>query len=202
MRIRLRLDESIDKLLQLAKQYNYDTFLDKTDSLSMDILYRGMDKNDSLTDNIFMTDYIGHARQYGEYVDGIIYDSKDVLFFTDKIFNDLRKELKNMTRKELYNIYNYYLENSYFSYTDTASINFVYTFIHSDKLYSTIIPYPRKHDILIPIMLYYANTLNKNIIGFLGSDYSEYGGQNEFVVNDISIYTKLSHVWKSVNEGN
>lgn len=200
MNIRLRLNESMDTLFQLAKQYDYATFLGKTDSLSMNILYRGMDKDDSLTNNIFMTDYIGHARQYGEYVDGIIYDTKDVLFFTDNIFNQLRTSLKDITKKEIHNLYSYYFKNSYFSFNDKVSINFVYDFIHSDKSYSMVIPYPRKHDLLIPIMLYYANTINKNIIGFLGSDYSEYGGQNEFVVNDISRYTKLSDIWESVNK--
>lgn len=155
---------------------------------------------DESMDNIFMTDYIGHARQYGEYVDGIIYDSKDVLFFTDNVFNELRKELKDITKKEIHSIYTYYFKNSYFSFSDKVSISFVYNFIHSDKSYFMVISYPRKHDLLIPIMLYYTNTINKNIIGFLGSDYSEYGGQNEFVVNDISRYTKLSDIWESVNK--
>ena len=32
-----------------------------------------------------------------------------------------------------------------------------------------------------------------------GGDYSDYGGADEFAVDDVSRYTKLSDIWKSVN---
>ena len=61
-------NESIDinykDLAALAKKYDYDTFLNKTDSLVLkyNFLYRGMSEGDDLGNDCFMTDYIGHAR--------------------------------------------------------------------------------------------------------------------------------------------
>ena len=58
--IRKYLNESAkqEDLLDLAKKYDYDTFLDKTDNLvsKYNILYRGLREGDELSDNIFMTD--------------------------------------------------------------------------------------------------------------------------------------------------
>jgi hypothetical protein len=96
------LNESVnfDKLLDIAKGVDYDTFLDKTDALSYFyyILYRGSENDDSLENDIFMTDWIGHARSYGEEVEAIIINKKDVLYFhgngmfyEDDVINILRK---------------------------------------------------------------------------------------------------------------
>jgi hypothetical protein len=94
--IREYLNESINQqndLIDLAKKYDYDAFLNKTDSLTSkyDILYRGMLEGDELSNNSFMTDYIGHAREYGDYVDGIIINER-AMYFDNISFNKLRND--------------------------------------------------------------------------------------------------------------
>jgi hypothetical protein len=206
MNITLRkLSESLlDKLIDLAKQYDYDTFLNKTDSINNNILYRSMSIGNVLKDNCFMTDWIGHAREYGDEgnIDGIVYNSyKEVMFFDDNKFNELTNYFKKtITKKELVSIYSYYFKNieGYISVKEKNKImSFVFEFINFSKPYSSVQKNPRKNDLLIPIMLHYAKLNDINIISFEGGDF--YGDQNEFVVNDISKYPKLSDIWKSVN---
>jgi hypothetical protein len=85
-------------------------------------------------------------------------------------------------------------------YEDEKSvIKFVLNFIKSNTPYTKVQNDKIKNDLLIPIMLHYAKIKNKNIISFVGGDYSDYGGADEFVVNDISIYIKLSDFWKKYN---
>lgn len=204
------LNENLGKLIELAKKYDYNTFLDKTDSVVRiyDILYRGMTDGDRLTDFSFMTDYIGHARGYGDdNVDGIIYEYNDVLTFNDAVFNNLRKSFSNISKKELNSIYSYYFSNDKLldamgeEYGNEKSvINFVFKFIKSDISYIKVQQNKVKNDLLIPIMLHYAKQINKNIISFLGGDYSDYGGANEYVVRDITKYKKLSDIWKNANK--
>lgn len=195
------------KLIDLAKQYDYETFLKKTDNVTSiyNILYRGM-YDTLLTDKSFFSDYIGHATQYGDYVDGIIYNDNDVLYFDDTTFNKLRDRFKNITNNELNNIYSYYFENHKLydamdgEYSDEVDvINFVKSFLKSNTLYTKVQQDKVKNDLLIPIMLYYAELKGKNIIQFIGGDYSDYGGADEFVVNDVSRYDKLSDIWKRNN---
>lgn len=199
------------QLVDLAKKYDYETFLKKSDGFTFmyNILYRGMYDNSELTNNSFFTDYIGHAKEYGDYVDGVIYNDVDVLYFDDETFNNLRIFFKTITKKELYNIYYYYFINHKLldamngQYSDEkAVIKFVSSFLKSNITYTKVQKNKVKNDLLIPIMLYYAQMNGKNIIKFLGGDYSDYGGADEFVVNDISKYTKLSDIWKSVNDAN
>jgi len=199
-------NKKYDKLIQLAKNYDYNTFLSKTDNLTSfyNILYRGMYDGDELSDKSFMTDYVGHAKEYGDYVDGIIVgDHQDILYIDDDIFNNLRDELKNVDRKKLYNIYEYYFTNNKLfdamvDDDENSVIDFVYNFIKKSKVpYSKVQKNKIKNDLLIPIMLYYAESKGKNIISFLGGDYGDYGGADEFVVNDISKYIKLSTIYKN-----
>ncbi|HAT76451.1 MAG TPA: hypothetical protein DCS19_06310 [Flavobacterium sp.] len=209
--IREYLNENVNnytKLTDLAKQHDYETFLKKTDSLTSiyNILYRGMyDKE--LTDKSFFTDYIGHATQYGDYTDGIIYNNNnDVLYIDDNTFNNLRKNFEDISKKELNDIYSYYFKNHKLfdamdgEYSDEISvIKFVSNFLKSNIPYTKVQQHKVKNDLLIPIMMYYAQIKGKNIIQFVGGDYSDYGGADEFVVNDVSRYNKLSDIWKSVN---
>jgi hypothetical protein len=209
--IREYLNENLnnyDKLTDLAKQYDYETFLKKTDNLALiyDILYRGMYDTTKLTDKSFFTDYIGHATEYGNYVDGIIINNNDVLYFDDNTFNSLRRNFEGISKKELNNIYSYYFKNDKLfdamdgEYSDEVSvINFVSNFLKSNIPYTRVQQNKVKNDLLIPIMMHYAQTKGKNIIRFVGGDYSDYGGADEFVVNDVSRYDKLSDIWKSVN---
>lgn len=214
-----------DKLIDLAKNFDYNTFLDKTDSLTTiyDILYRGMSEYDILANNSFMTDWVGHARQYSDYVDGIVVDDfKDVMYFDNKTFNKLRDgdfaellipniprnfdydDYEKQFKKALKIIYDPYFKEDKLSdamyglnYNEKKIINFVYDFIVNStedyKKYSM----NKQNDFFIPLLTYYAKSKGKNIISFYGSDY---GGSDEFVVNDISRYIKLSDIWKSQNK--
>jgi hypothetical protein len=192
-----------DKLYALAKSNSFDTFLDKTDGLHYDMLYRG----GALNDRCFMTDYVGHARDYSEdEVDGILYNPSDVLWMDNATFDALRKQFSGIGINELNKIYAYDFKHHKLidamegkQGTEKGVLNFVYRFLKSDIPYESVQQNKYKNDLLIPIMLYYAQTKNKNIISFVGGDYADYGGQNEFVVNDISRYTKLSDVWKKAN---
>ena len=85
---------NLDSLYKIAKGNDYNTFLDKTDSLvyNYNILYRGSSEYDRVLFNeCFMTDYIGHAREYGEDIDGILYDKNDLIYFDNYTFNELRE---------------------------------------------------------------------------------------------------------------
>jgi len=114
--------------------------------------------------------------------------------------------LKAFQKKELNNIYSYYFKNHKLfdamdgEYSDEESvIKFVANFLKSNIPYTKVQQDKVKNDLLIPIMMYYAQMKGKNIIQFIGGDYSDYGGADEFVVNDVSKYDKLSDIWKSVN---
>lgn len=193
-----------DKLYKIAKEYDYETFLDKTDNLVYlyTILYRGGEmSNDS-----FFTDYIGHAKEYSDDIDGIIINEKDILFFNDNIFEELKKIKYN--KSELKQIYAHHIKNGKMDMVMSNKhnnidkvINFVYNFITSEILFSSIEKNHMKRDFLIPMMLDYAKNIGKNIISFVGGDYGEYDGQNEFVVHDISKYPKLSDIYKEANKG-
>ena len=222
--IREYLNESIKQqsdLLDLAKKYNYDIFLNKTDGLASkyNILYRGFSEGDELSNNSFMTDYIGHAREYGDYVDGIIVNDK-IMYFDNSTFNKLREDFDKLLipsipkyfdydeyeetfKKKLRQIYSPYFNEDKLSdamyqlnYDEDKIIDFVYNFIVDSsedyKKYSM----NKQNDFFVPILMYYAKTKGYNIISFWGSDY---GGADEFVVADVSRYTKLSDIWKSVN---
>jgi hypothetical protein len=225
--IREYLNEQVkshDELLDLAKQYDYDTFLNKTDALTSkyDILYRGMSEGDELCDNSFMTDWIGHAREYGEYVDGIIINEKP-MEFDNYTFNEFRHNFPNLLdpslttkyylfdyeeyeekfKEKLRQIYSPYFKESklgdamyQLDYDEDKIIDFVYDFITDSREDYTKYSMKKHNDFFIPILTYYAKSKGKNIISFWGGDY---GGADEFVVNDISKYTKLSDIWNSVN---
>lgn len=221
--IREYLNESVKQtdLLDLAKKYDYDTFLNKTDNLTSkyNILYRGFSEGDELTNKSFMTDYIGHAREYGDYVDGIIINDK-VMYFDNSKFNKLREDFDKLLipsipkyfdyddyeetfKEKLKQIYlpyfnEYKLTDAMYqlNYDENKIIDFVYNFIVDSaddyKKYSM----NKQNDFFVPILMYYAKTKGYNIISFWGGDY---GGADEFVVDDVSRYTKLSDIWKSVN---
>lgn len=199
------------KLVELAKKYNYDEFIKSTDRVAFvyDILYRGMMSDDTISDKSFFTDYVGHAEQYGEYVDGILISNKDILFIDDNEFESLRAKFNTISIQELQKIYKFYFDNYKLfdamvnEYDSESSVlKFVLSFIKSNHPYTKIQQHKIKNDLLVPIMLHHAELKNKNIISFLGGDYSDYGGADEFVVNNTSKYIKLSDFWKEINELN
>ena len=161
----LEENSNFDGLYKLAKGVDYNTFLTKTDGVAFNynFLYRGHNPDDSLNDFTFMTDYIGHARQYGEKVDGIIYNTGDVLRFNDSVFDNLRKEFRVLTKKDILVIYLPYFKNYKLNdamvgkyESEKSVINFVFNFIKSDIPYSKVQQRKVENDLLIPIMQNYA----------------------------------------------
>ena len=196
---------SYPELIDLAKQYDYETFVEKCQRSRYDILYRGM-YDEILEDKSFFADFFNHAKEYGDYVDGIIINNNDILYFDDATFNNLRKTLYSINKNALKKIYSYYFKNHKLfdamdgEYSDEKSvINFVINFLKSDIPYSKVQKNKFKNDLLIPIMSYFAGVKGKNIVQFVGGDYSMMGGADEYVVDNISKYPKLSDIWKSVN---
>lgn len=209
-------------LIDLAKKYDYNTFLKKTDGLTLkyNILYRGMSLGDDLSDNCFMTDWVGHALEYGEWVDGIIHNDK-ILTIDNNKFGELREFFVKILlgseprdfdyddiwepklKKALELIYQPYFSIGKLSDVmyqsdcdEDCVIDWVYQkIVDSTEKYDDI-SMTKKNDFLIPLFTYWAKTKNINIISFWGGDY---GGAYEFVVSDISKYQKLSDIWKSVN---
>lgn len=223
--VREYLNEQLNQksdFLDLAKKYDYDTFLDKISELTdeynpsskLNVLFRGMSE-DELGDNSFMAEFLTHARGYGEWVDGIIITDK-VLYFDNDEFDNLREnfiqlilptfpkyfdydEYQDEIKEKLKQIYNNSkLDDAMYQldYTEDKIIDFVYDFlVNSTEKYSK---YSNKkiNDFFIPLLTYYAKNKGYNIISFRGSDFY---GADEFVVNDMLKYTKLSDIWKSVN---
>lgn len=190
---------NIDGLLAIARGNDFNTFLNKTDGLSSkyNMLYRGMQAGEILGNDSFMTDYIGHARQYddGGGVDGVVYNHNDVLLFSDNVFEKLREQFKNLKKQDISKINSQYIKADNYP----EDIKFVFDFLKSNIPYSKIQQNFEKNNLLIPIMMQYTLSQNKNILCFLGSDYSEFGGAHEFVVHDISRYPTLHNIWKSIN---
>jgi hypothetical protein len=221
----IQLNENVNsypKLIDLAKQYDYETFLEKSDEITATykILYRGMSEGDELSDNSFMAEFLSHAQGYGELVDGIVINDS-VLYFDNAEFDKLRKkfievilpsfpkyfdnyeeyqeEIKEAFKK-IYDQYftNYKLTDAMYQldYAEDKVIDFVYDFIvNSTEKYEKYSD-KKVNDFFIPLLTYYAESKGYNILSFRGSDFY---GADEFVVNDISRYTKLSDIWKSVN---
>ena len=93
-------------------------------------------------------------------------------------------------------LYDMILFNYQLDYSEDEIIDFVYDFlVNSTEKYEKY-SNKKQNDFFIPLLTYYAKNKGYNIISFRGSDFY---GADEFVVNDISKYTKLSDIWKSVN---
>ena len=188
---RIRFD--VKRNLAAAKGLSFDDYLRKTDSLRAFNLYRG---GSPLSDLCFMTDYIGHAREYGDPVDGIVCDPEDVLRFDTAAFERLRHALGGLGRAALKKMYAPFAVKLPDVQEATA---FAYRFLRSEVPYEDVSWDARKNDMLVPLMVHYARTEGKNVVVFTGGDYADYGGQDEYVVDDISRYPKLSDLWKQAN---
>lgn len=176
-----------------------DKFIQSTDG--MDVLYRGH-YDDATPNHAFMTDYVGHAKEYAGDVEGRVdafaFDPKDVLFFDDQRFEEMRTRLKKLSRVEFGKTYRKSLQGNRFAshYTDIAS---VWKLINSNVPYSKICGDPSKNDTLIPLMQWYADAIHgQNIIAFHGNDYAEWGGQTEYVVGDVSRLIDLRKLYDRV----
>jgi hypothetical protein len=220
---------SKEYVYNIAKNIDYETFLEKIDEIvggeynlssKYNILYRGMSEGDELSDNSFMAEFLTHARGYGEWVDGIVVDDK-LLYFDNEEFDSLREnfihiilpsfpkyfdnyeEYEEDIKQKLKQIYEPYINGDklqhamyQLDYSEDEIIDFVYDFlVNSTEKYEKY-SNKKQNDFFIPLLTYYAKNKGYNIISFRGSDFY---GADEFVVNDISKYTKLSDIWKSVN---
>lgn len=203
---------------ELSKGISFEDFLDKSyysPWRDYKILYRGMG-GDYLEDNIFMTDDLDHAKQYGENVDGILYN-EDVLHFDNNTFDEFRYNFLEMLnidfpenheeesnlKNKLDDIYGQYFRNGKLTdamyqsnKNEREVIDFVYDFILGSNTKYRELSMTKNNDFMIPILSYYAKREGYNIISFWGSDY---GGSDEFVVNDITKYKTLRGVWEESN---
>lgn len=191
-------------LFKAAKGVSYDVFLNRLDGFSnYTFLYRG-GVDGMMLNYSFMAGDIEHARGYGDTVDGVVCEGKDILYYNDRVFNELRENVGKLREQDLMVVYAPFFKDSRFieamgGRPKNKIISIIGKLIRSDLPYSQISQNPSKNDLLIPIMLYYAKTKGKNIIGFLGGDYYDYGGADEYVVNDISKHITLSGLWQKAN---
>jgi hypothetical protein len=187
--------------VSLAKQCaTVEQFIKKTDG--MDALYRGHGGG-VVENHSFFTDYVGHAEQYGDIVDAYGYDPQDVLFFNDQRFSDMRSSYRRAAEwepKKLAAIYQTTLRGNRFSPDLERQIDRVAEVILGDEdiSYSDFCDNFEQNDAFVPLMQAYASQKGKNIIAFRGGDYADYGGQNEYVVNDVSKLVNLRQLYTTV----
>ena len=219
--------EEYNDLIDLAKESDYNDFLDETDELSKYyILYRGMDSWDEWTNDSFMGNFLSHAKEYGEFVDGIIIDdsNSEIMYFDNYTFNQLRKNITKLilpSKPMFFEAFNEYKEDfveklkeiykpyfdegklydamDYLNYNEDDIINFVFNFVFNSTENFEEYSIKKDKDFFVPLLTYYAKSKGYNIISFYGGDF---GGSDEFVVNDISKYITLSDIWKSVDGNN
>jgi hypothetical protein len=207
-------------LVDLAMGVSYEDFLTKVymNYTQNRVLFRGSGRE--LEDNIFMTDDLDHAEQYGEDVDGIVY-MEDIIEFNNDMFDELRDTFDELLIPNIPRDYNYEdyeplfidkLKKIYSPYfkegklgdamyqlnkDEDGVIDYVYDFITNSTEDYRKISMTKKNDFFIPILTYYGKIEGYNIISFWGSDY---GGGMEYVVNDISKYQRLSDIWRKSNK--
>ncbi len=188
----------LDALKTLAQKHDdVDAFIRATDGL--DVLYRGH-HDDATGDNSFLTDYVGHAAQYGEdgTIDAFAYDPNDVFYFDDNRFDEMRFALRRLDDEDLVEVYRKALEGNRFA--EHFDFNTVKDVIEGDTPYSEISGVPEINDALVPLLQSYARQKGKNIIAFHGNDYADYGGQIEFVVGEIARLTDLRKLHAGVRQ--
>ena len=194
-------------LAEIASQSgSYEDFLKKVDGKGWyDVLYRGH-SGDSKTANIFATDYYGHAKEYGDQVDGYVYSPSDVLFFNEPVFREMKNEYGKMTAKQLSKIYkeafseNRLDEAMYMGVKkqdEKSVLGIVAKTLRGEAGIDDISMDKYIMDLMIPVMQHHATSKGKKIIGFLGGDYAIYGGQNEYVISDVSGMPRMTDIWNA-----
>lgn len=189
---------SLEELLQHCD--NVDQFINKLDGSLVDALFRGH-YDGQTPNNVFMTDYVGHAREYADddgRVDAYAYDPSDVLFFNDDRFNEMRRAFSALTDQQLAEAYKTALMGHRFADEFRKAFSTVKKLVRGGAPYSSFCGNHETNDVVVPLMQAYARELGKNIIAFHGSDYSDYGGQTEYVVGDVSKLTDLRKLFASV----
>ena len=191
----------LDGFAELTKTSDtFRQFLLKADSKFMDVLYRGHMEN-SVSNHSFMTDSISHAEEYGRdgKVDAFAYDPSDVMFFNDAVFNELRTHYRKLSPLAFKQAYKEALTGNPYAGEFDYWFPIVKKIIRSDVQYEKNISWDfEKNNALVPLMTQYAANHGKTIIAFLGGDYADYGGQNEFVVADMSKLIDLRNLYDQV----
>lgn len=190
----------VQRLARIAQQCSTpEQFIIKTDG--EDVLYRGHYAAE-VGDNVFLSDYVGHAREYAGddgRIDGFGYDPNDVLYYDDRRFDEMRGAYRNLSGKQLAAIY----QNSHSGLpTGQQALAKVKPILRGNMPYSQISGDSATNDLLVPLLQLYARHHGKNIIAFHGNDYADYGGQTEYVVGDISKLIDLRALYAKVHQGN
>lgn len=188
--------------VELAKKCSSsDEFIRKTNSGFLDVLYRGHSGRE-ISNNAFMTDYYGHAAEYsdGGVVDAFAYDPEDVLYLDDARFDELRDRYSGLSDQKLKTVYQDALSGNIHAQEFSTSFPVVKKFLRSGTKYSDICGNYEKNDVFVPLLQKFAREAhNKNIIAFHGGDYSDYGGQTEYVVGDVSKLVDLRKLYLNVH---
>ena len=198
------LSNVITRLTRIAQACNdVEQFIRKTDG--EEVLYRGHGA-DTTGDNVFMTDYVGHAAGYAGHdgrVDAFAYDPNDVLYYDDRRFDELRHTYRELSDQQLAALYKASLVGGIFANammnsglkTGRQVLAKVKRILRGTAPYSTISGDSMANDLLVPLLQQYARDQGKNIIAFHGNDYADYGGQTEYVVGDISKLADLRELY-------
>jgi hypothetical protein len=176
-------------------------FIDATDGWP--VLYRGH-FGDKVEDNSFFTDYVGHARSYVDEtgrIDAYAFDPQEALMFDDVRFDEMRFLYMRLDADELADTYRTALAGNRFGpdLMTPETLGTLHEILQGETPYSEMSMDPGRNDLLIPLMQHYARDVRgKNIIAFLGGDFGDFGGQNEFVVGRVSELTDLRALYGQV----
>lgn len=192
----------LNRLVDLAKRCaDYDEFIRKTDG--MDVLYRGH-FDDSVENDVFMTDYVGHAAEYIDdsgKIDGFLVDWSDVLWIKNAEFEQIRLVCQRLTKSDYTAIYRDAWSGNRLSNSMPrlgSAVAKVQKVIASDEQFDSFSDDPSIMNLMVPLLQHYALKRGKNIISFVGGDYG--GSQNEFVVHDVSKLVNLRDLFARVHQ--
>lgn len=194
--------EELMGLVEMARSSDtVEGFIDATDGWS--VLYRGH-FGERVEDNSFFTDYVGHARSYVDEmgrIDAYAFDPRDALMFDDVRFDEMRFAYMRLDADELADLYRTALAGNRFGpdLMTPETIGTLYEILQGDAPYSEMSADPGRNDLLIPLMQHYAREARgRNIIAFVGGDFGDFGGQNEFVVGRVAELTDLRALYGQV----
>jgi hypothetical protein len=196
------LPEELRGFVRIALAHDtVEGFIDATDGWP--VLYRGHFGNE-IEDNSFFTDYVGHARSYIDEtgrIDAYAFDPRDALMFDDIRFDEMRFAYMRLDARELEETYRAALAGNRFmpDLMNRETLDVLYEILQGDTPYSDMSADPGRNDILIPLMQHYAREVKgRNVIAFVGGDFGDFGGQNEFVVGRVAELTDLRRLYGQV----
>ncbi|MGU3558595.1 hypothetical protein [Methylobacterium radiotolerans] len=121
--------------------------------------------------------------------------------FDDMRFDEMRFAYMRLDTGELEVTYRAALAGNRFmpDLLNRETLDVLYEILQCDTPYSDMSADPGRNDILIPLMQHYAREARgKNIIAFVGGDFGDFGGQNEFVVGRVAEMTDLRQLYARV----